>query len=263
MRLPASNVWPVVHLGQRPASGSRPPAHILDDDGAVILLIEDEHVVIDRRARSVVFHSWHPLSDHDLVHPYLASPAGVLSQWLGCVAVHAGGVVVGGRAWGVLGAKEAGKTTLLAWLASEGHTVLADDLVVARGGVCFAGPRTLDLRPETADRFAAHTDLVSVRNGERSRLLLPTMQSEVPLAGWIVLQEGDHVDLTPVPLPDRLPLLKSQLMMGRHNPDAVLDLLPLPMVALRRPRRWSALPAAGELLLEGLADAKSSPGGDS
>src|SRR5262245_16536866 len=71
--------------------------------------------------------------DPDLLHPYLAPAAALVWRWRGCEAIH-GGVFEGRRgAVLLLGGKEAGKSTMLAWLAAEGFAVLADDLAVIDG----------------------------------------------------------------------------------------------------------------------------------
>ncbi len=244
--IPPSAAWPCLKLTWRLISSPRPPAHRLDHETAIILLIGGEYAELDRRRGTAVVHAVRPLDDHELVHPYLASPAGVMVQWHGRLAFHAGGMVVEGGVWGVLGEKEAGKTTLLAACAAAGHPVLSDDLVVIDGTTAFAGPRTLDLRPETAAQLAGNVDLLPVRGGERARLSLPGIDPELPFRGWLVLKVGDELEVRPVPLHERLRLLSAQLMMGIHDPTRLLDLLALPMSRLTRPHSWRTLPQVVE-----------------
>ncbi|HEX6596847.1 MAG TPA: hypothetical protein VF045_07925, partial [Acidimicrobiales bacterium] len=87
--------------------------------------------------------------DADLLHPYLAPAAALVWRWGGHEALHAGAFA--GRAGAVLllGAKAAGKSTTLAWLADAGVPVLSDDLAVIDGAEVLAGPRSIDLRPES------------------------------------------------------------------------------------------------------------------
>lgn len=247
--VPAACRWPSVHLSCELASPNRPAGHALDEQRAVILLINGEYAELDRRQGRIVIHTQQAISDHDLVHPYLASPAGVMAQWHGRLAFHAGGVVLNGGAWGILGGKGAGKTTLLAALHTGGHGVVADDLMILQHQTAYAGPRTLDLRPATAVRLGAGEALISVREGERSRLLLPPVAAELPFNGWVVLQEGPRVDMTEACLSDKLRLLKEQLMMGVALPEPFLELLTLPMWFLRRPKRWDALSEAVDHLV--------------
>ena len=62
-------------------------------------------------------------------------------------------LAVGGRALGVVGTREAGKSSTLAWLAVAGTEVLCDDLLVIDGQSTFKGPRTIDsarMRPNVS-----------------------------------------------------------------------------------------------------------------
>lgn len=251
--VPPDTGWPTVRLVWRRMTGRRPPAHAVDDDGATILLIGGGYAQVERASGTATIHTAEAIDEHDLVHPYLGLPAGVVASWHGRTSFHGGGVIVGARAWGVLGDREAGKTTLLAHLHRHGVGVLADDMVVVEGAVAFAGPRTLDLRPATAERWRGGDEIVVVRGGERTRLRLPAAPPVLPFAGWVLLEEGDVVEVTAVEPAERFEHLARQHMMGVNRPAAVLDLLTLPMWRLRRPRRWDALDATADRLLEALA----------
>jgi hypothetical protein len=138
---------------------------------------------------------------------------------------------------------------MLVELHRRGYGIVADDMIVLMGGMAFAGPRCLDLRPEVASRVDGEGDAVLVRGGSRTRLSLPSVPAIVPFAGWIVLEEGSTLGAVRVPLAERLPYLRRQLMMGARPVTAGLDLLAHPMWALRSPRTWAALPAAADALL--------------
>jgi hypothetical protein len=96
-------------------------------------------VDLDRDAGRIAFHLPQRPPDGDLVHPYLAPAAAVAARWAGYESFHAGAVVAGGGAWGILGDKESGKSSTLAYLALSGREVLMDDLVVVDGDDALAG----------------------------------------------------------------------------------------------------------------------------
>ena len=133
------------------------------------------------------------MSDQALVHPYLAPAAAVIARWLGREPFHAGAFALDGGAWGVLGEREAGKSSLLAWLSLQGRSVVCDDMLVVAGDTVFAGPRSVDLRRETAVRLGAGEELGMIGARERWRVGLPPIEPEVPLAGWVFLEWGDEV----------------------------------------------------------------------
>lgn len=168
-------------------------------------------------------------------------------------ALHAGGVVIDGGVWALLGEKGAGKTTTLVACRERGLPVLADDLVIVQGHTAFAGPRSLDLRPETAERLGPGHELIRVRDGERARLMLPSIAAELPFRGCVVLEEAKSVEMANVPLAGRLALLSRHVMVSDRAQQGLLDLLALPMWSLRRPRRWDCLPQAVDALVRSSA----------
>src|SRR5688500_2556493 len=143
---PAS--WPAVRVSRRVAERADDPTSV-GPDRAHIALETAGHVAVERDPPAIEFVTVRPLDDDELAHPFLARPAALLATWTGHVALHAGAVVAGDRACVVAGAREAGKSSLLAALAVARHAVLADDVVVATAaGTAFAGPRTVDLRTQ-------------------------------------------------------------------------------------------------------------------
>lgn len=129
------------------------------------------------------------------MHPYLAGAAAVAARWAGRESFHAGAVMIGGGAWVVLGNKENGKSTTLAWLALNGHTVLTDDLLVIDRDLALAGPRCIDLRRESSERLGVGEPLGIVGQRERWRFMLGGAPAMVPLRGFIALSWDDSVAL--------------------------------------------------------------------
>src|SRR4029453_9610267 len=112
-------------------------------------------VEIERVPGRATFTTRRPLGDDELVHPYLGLAAAVYSRWLGRESFHAGAFQARGCPWIVAGEKAAGKSTLLASLALRGRHVLADDVVVLDGVEALAGPRSIDLRADSAAALGA------------------------------------------------------------------------------------------------------------
>lgn len=213
-------------------------------DEAVILLLKGGHAVFERHSRRVRFHKPRPADGHELAHPGLSAVGLIFARWDARIALHAGAVLFDGVAWGVLGASEAGKSTTLAALAQAGHTILSDDLLVLEGGRAFSGPRSIDLRHEAATRIEATNSLVTVRQGERRRLLLSPAPSSAPFGGFIVLGVGDAVSVTPVAADKRLGTLSEHLTLKQAGLPAagLLELVGLPMWRVDRSRSWADLP---------------------
>ena len=145
-----------------------------------------------------MYHLRRDLEAHELVHPYLAGAAGIFNSWRGRMTFHGGGIVLRGRAWGVLGSTEAGKTTTLTQMYLLGVPVGTDDLLVLDGGDALTGPRCLDLRAPTWEHFASSledVEVMKVRDGERYRIPLPPMPIRLPFAGWALLRDDTTVGM--------------------------------------------------------------------
>ena len=193
--------------------------------------------------------------DADLLHPYLAPAAALRWRWLGREVLHAGAFVSRAGAVLMLGDKEAGKSTTLAWLAeARSVPVLSDDLAVLREGRVLAGPRALDLRPTVAadsgDLAAVLAHGEWVRHRQRLRVPLTPAPADVVVVGLVSLEWGPSVEVVPVPFAERLARIGAQRSYPGldGDPVALLDLAAVPMVCLRRPRAPSSLPAAGRVL---------------
>jgi hypothetical protein len=236
-----------------PPGGEAPALDRIGPDRAELML-ERGWIELDRTAGMVTFRLATRPRDGDLVHPYLAPAAAVAARWAGRESFHAGAVVVGGRAWAVLGDKENGKSTTLAWLALTGHPVLADDLVVVDGDAALAGPRCIDLREESAAHLGVGEPLGLVGQRERWRLGLDPVPAQVPLRGFVTLTWDGELAVEPLRGPERLlALLPGRTVrVAPDRPADMIDLSSLPVWRLRRPRRWDALPEAAGRLVEAL-----------
>lgn len=247
--------WPPVELAWAPA-GDEPVTFLLEGDRARVPMLTGGWVEVDRPAGRATFRRGRRPDAHHLAHPGAAPVGALFARWLGRHAFHGGAVVLGGVAWVLLAAKDGGKSTTLAWLAAQGHEVVADDIVVVDDdGLAYAGPRCIDLRPAAAQylsgRFGAALPLVLVRDGARHRLVLPPITPTVPLGGWVLLADEARVGVTRLPPADRIaPVAASQaLRTPSLRPAALLELVRRPVLELRRPRTWEGLKAAGDLLL--------------
>jgi hypothetical protein len=197
-----------------------------------------------------------PTAD-DLLHPYLAPAAALAQLWSGNEALHAGAFATAAGAVLVLGAKQDGKSTTLAWIARQhGLPVLADDLAVIDDGEVLAGPRCLDLRSDAEIDPSRLGDGPLVRARARRRVPLPGAPDRLRITAVVVLRWGAHTGLDAMPLAERLPALLPQRMFHAQlatDPVAVLRLLAVPMWTLTRPRGSAGLQDGVAALLDQLA----------
>ena len=250
----AADGWPTLELVRRvgPALGGDDQ---LGPERASIRLVDDGRVEIERDPGRATFTTRLPLGDEELVHPYLGLAAAVYSRWLGRESFHAGAFEADGGAWIVAGAKAAGKSTLLASLALRRRPVLADDVVVLDGGEALAGPRSVDLRADTAAALGVGEEVNAPGGRERWRLALPGAEARVPVAGWVfpVWADGPP-EVVPVPPNERLVRFAGSrvLRVEPERPELLVELAALPAWELRRSRGWDGLGGALDLLLAAL-----------
>ncbi|HVE73630.1 MAG TPA: hypothetical protein VNA30_00850 [Mycobacteriales bacterium] len=241
---------PVLRLSMR--GGTEPErAARVDGDVADLPMLGGGRLVVDRRVGTAAFTTPQPLDPEDLAHPYLAPAAAAIQLWRGREALHGGAFAVDGRAVVVLGGREGGKSSTLAWLAAEcGTTVLADDLVIVEEGGVWPGPRCLDLRPQTSAHFADRWQGALVRSGERVRLALGPAEDCLPVVAVVALEWGAE-GRTELRAGERLTRLTDQRMFQvlQGDPDAVLGLAALPFTVLRRPRELQTLASTAAQLL--------------
>jgi len=198
-------------------------------------------LVLDRLGASMEVRSIEPVPVSDVIHPALWPAAAVFARWHGHETFHAGAISFDGRsAWGVLGDRGAGKSSLLAALALGSVQVLADDLIVVAGQRCFAGPRCIDLRPDAAAALGITADTSLVRSTQRRRMSLPPCNGEYALRGFIELRWGDDVRSERLLPAERFPLLIDHRRVAALGADFehLLDLVALPAMRLYRPREW-------------------------
>jgi hypothetical protein len=248
--LPVPEHCPVLSVSDAPVAGPF-DAETFGDGWAHIPLIDGHWASMTRDPLAVRWGGPVPPPPGDLVHPWLADPVAVASTWLGRLALH-GGVVAGASgALGILGVREAGKSSLLAALAESGDVeVLADDLIVVDGEVVHAGPRCLDLRPATAARHQGSPGQPS-RGGSRWRMLLPPARHEVALRGFLVLEWGSCLQLTRESTTTGFATLLSQLSAPAEavSPARVLGLSRYPVWRLTRPRTWESQGASAQQVM--------------
>jgi hypothetical protein len=242
--------WPVLELRNAAPRPGGPEEDRIGPRSAELTL-HGGWVTIEREPARATFRLPAPPPARDLVHPYLAPAAAVAARWAGRESFHAGAVLAGDGAWAVLGDKESGKSTTLAHLALGGHPVVSDDLLVVDGDHVLAGPRCIDLREGSAAHLGAGEPLGVVGVRERWRLALGPVPPRTPLRGWVTLAWDDEPRVEVLRGAERmlalLPFRSVQLEPGA--PQELVDFGALPVLRLRRPRRWDALDeAAGRLL---------------
>jgi hypothetical protein len=250
----APSAWSALEIERAPESEG-PPGDRVGPDRAELRLLSGGWVGIDRAPGRAVYHLPRPVDDGALLHPYLAPVALISARWLGRESFHAGAFVADGGVWALLGDKEAGKSTTLAWLGTHGHPVVCDDALILDGATAFAGPRTIDLRAESAQRLGIGQALGTVGVRERWRVPLDGVAAELPFRGWVQLEWGDAVEVAPVRGSERLPALIPHrgVRLEPPRPAALVEYAALPQLTLRRPRSWESLREGAERLLDAIA----------
>jgi hypothetical protein len=248
----ASTAWPLLRIGRAPLDGPPPELDRIGTRRAELPLQSGGWVALDRALGTATFRLPRSAPDRDIVHPYLAPAAAVAARWAGRESFHAGALIAGGGAWAMLGDKETGKSSTLAWLALQGRDILTDDLLVLDGATGFAGPRCIDLRADAADHLAVGEPLGVVGLRERWRVVLGPVPAETQLRGWVTLAWDDDIAVDPLGGPERLLALMAcrSVRLEPAAPEALVDLSSLPVWRLRRPRDWDALPEAAARLLD-------------
>ena len=250
----APATWPRFRISAA-VGEARPGGELVTDGHARLLLRTGGEIEIDRPGAEVRFTVPRGVGPQALVHPYLAPAAAVIARWLGRESFHGGAFVGGEGVWGVLGERELGKSSLLAWLALRGEPVVCDDMLIIADGTAFAGPRSVDLRRETAEELGTGEELGVVGQRERWRVALPPVEPELPFRGWVFLAWGDAVEVRSVEPSERLARLLHHrgVRLPPADHEALLALAALPALELARPRRWDSVADAGERLLDAVA----------
>lgn len=253
---PAEDSWPELEVRHSVGRRVLTEDHIGDTSAAYRLEATQADVRLDLTAMTVDFTTEEEYAEEAYLHPFLGLAAGAFSRWLGRDAFHAGAVEVGGRAWGVMGAREAGKSSLMAMLHLQGHGVLADDVCVVDGTRVLPGPASIDLRQGAAEHLGCGDDLGVVGARQRWRVRLAPDIRPAPLAGWVVPAWGDVEGVRHLPAAARVAHLFQNLGLTRAPKDPVrlLDLARLPVVEWRRPRDWASAEGSASRLARHLAD---------
>ena len=250
--------WPDWRIRHRPlpgTAGADEEHDFVSPDEARLRLSGGGHLLADRCASSSTLVLPERPADTEVVHPFLALTAAVAARWRGWQCFHAGGILVDGGVWGVLGDKGTGKSSTLAWLARHGAEVLCDDvLVVDDDGEAVVGPRCIDLRGDAAAWLGEGEALGLVGARERWRMQLGPTVLSAPLRGWVALAWDHDTGVEPVPPLERLPLLARNMSLRLLPPNGtgLMDLTGLPVWRLRRPRRLDAMGESAERLIEAL-----------
>jgi hypothetical protein len=187
-----------------------------------------------------------PTTPESLVHPLLTPPLSIIARWRGDIALHAGGFFANNRAWGLLGQKKAGKSTVLAELGRLGHPLLADDLFVLNGKSVRAGPACVDLRPDAAKRIPEARFIGEIGTRARYRLSTPLGPARSALAGFFLLDwsRDGVVSIDRIPAAEGMHVLYKHeylAILGPTDPNKILDLLEVPVWRVRRPRNWNLM----------------------
>ncbi len=230
------------------------PVQGLWPDRAVFVGSAGAYSILDRAKAQTLVVSAEPLPEAAFVHPVLSLTAMVWAEWNQRLAFHAGAFIAGDGAWGLLGERGHGKSSTLAWLVAHRQPVVCDDALITDGTVVFAGPRCVDLRASAAEHFGIGVNLGRVGTRTRWRVDVAPVPPEAPLNGWVVLTWGDEVRLERLSTADAFHYLRTHrgFRITQQHPLPWLEVASKPIYLLSRPRAWSALDAAMELLLERL-----------
>jgi hypothetical protein len=252
MLVPARESWPELAVERRVGGPFNHGVDAVSATKARLQLVNGGEIAIDWTGRRVTVTTPRSPTDAELVHPYLAPVAAIMSYWLMRESFHAGAFVVGDRVWAILGDRESGKSSTLAWLAESGHAIVCDDMLVLDEKTALAGPRSLDLRKEAAEALGVGEPLGVVGARERWRLTLEPVRDELPVAGFVFLDWGEQVSARPLLPSERVVRLSTHRGVRLPPRDAarMLTFAGLPGWEITRPRGWDSLAAAGDRLLE-------------
>jgi hypothetical protein len=254
--VPVAADAPTVTITRRHASPLWTQEEV-SDDRVVLANRSYSGVVVERRPARIQLDQSVWVGIDGLVHPILTTPLAMLARWRGDVTIHAGAFETEAGAWGIVGRREAGKSTMLALLAARGHPIVADDLLAIQDGVVWAGPDCVDLRPETAERFDARY-LGEITGRPRFRLSTPPSRSRLPLKGVFLLDWSDdeEIDISPLSARESLGLFLAQeyiYLLGWPGEHKVLEAAAVPAWRVRRPRDWDAAQDVVDRVLEATA----------
>jgi hypothetical protein len=246
--------WPGIELIVELTAELSREGEYVDDEGARLWLSAGGVAELHRHSGRTVFRVNERPPAAAILHPLLAGVAAVWARWHGRDSFHAGGFVAAGGVWALLGAKGAGKSSMLAALHRAGVPIVCDDVLIIDGDTAFAGPRSIDLRTDSAERFGLGEPLGVLGDRERWRVDLQPVAPALPFRGWVRLAWGDRIDLRRVPGSEGLSeLLRHRaLNVPPPAPAALLDLAGRPLLELTRPKAWDSTGDAVQQLLAGV-----------
>jgi hypothetical protein len=235
----ASPAWEPWTVTQQVEAGSQLAGEEMRvwGDRALIPMPELGRVTVDRNRREIVFTTIRPLAAEAVLHPGLVPVAAVVNWWNGRACLHASAVVspVDRRVWALVADRGGGKSTTAALLAKRGYGLFTDDMLIADGTHCFAGPASVDLRTDASEALGGR-NIGRIGQRERWRKTLPRVTLEAPLAGLIELawSEGEP-GLETLDFARRLELVGQHASMSMEA-QQLLALASLPAVRFARPR---------------------------
>jgi hypothetical protein len=248
--------WTFASAPTQSVDSTEQVTEVITDAEATVRIAPTGYAHIDRGTATTTLHTPRPLSPEGMIHPHLGSTAVMNAYWAGYTTFHGGSFVLDGGVWALLGDRQQGKSSALAWLVRRGLPIFADDLLILDGDRALAGPRCLDLRREAAEYFGIGEPIGIVGTRHRWRYHLPPVPAALPFRGWVTLAWADDVDISLVPPADRLPhLLASRgLTLIPTDLHAWLDLIRFPLLILKRPNSWNELDGAMNGTLDRLAE---------
>ncbi len=243
--------WPAVNVRQVLQTAG-PVALSIDDSRAEVPLFNGGNVEVLRDPPAGTYYLSSLIPPDELAHPYLVPVAAVHALWNGYETLHAGGFVVNNRAWAVLASRRGGKSSLLAALSVAGFDIVSDDLIVTDSERVFAGPRSIDLRPDAVPHFPVTRSLGVAGRRPRWRVDPGSVPPEIPLGGWLTLHWGEEFKARRIEIGERIKLLAESRTLKGPNPDPglMLRLAAKPMWAITRPRGWGQMGKVLDLILE-------------
>lgn len=246
----APPAWPEVEVIRRRREPLT-PRNSVDADRFALALATGGQLVVERAASRCVFTTPEPLTDAELVHPFLAPVGACFAWWRGGEALHAGAVMVGSGVLALIGDRGSGKSSLVASLAKDGLPVVCDDMLVVEAGRAIAGPRCVDLRASAAEQLGVGDFIAIAGPRERWRVPLGPIEAELPFLGSVFLEWGDKVDVVRVGPSERLVRLARHrsLRLEPLKETGWLELVSHPAWQLTRPKSWSSLPAVTDRLM--------------
>lgn len=221
------------------------------DDRALVPLPGLGRITVQRPQREIAFVTNRPLSDEAVLHPGLVPVAAIVNWWKGRACLHASAVIAGGQVWALLAPQGGGKSTTAAILASRAHALFTDDMLIVEGTHCFAGPPSVDLRPDAAEELGGRS-VGKIGRRERWRMSLAGSTTEAALGGMVELVWTDGAaSLEELELAERLELVGRYASMPITG-EQLLALASRPALRFARPRDLDAAAATIGLLVQAI-----------